>query len=111
MPDLGSRKDTAALAAGLVTVVLWGSAFVGIRAAGTALRRTSAGRSGALNYLIPVVAVGLGWVLLDEAPPWPALAGGMVCLGGVYLARVWKTGQQTSVTRPDSSAVSNGETR
>ena len=29
-----ARPDTAALAAGLFTVSLWGSAFVGIRAAG-----------------------------------------------------------------------------
>jgi hypothetical protein len=32
-----TRTDLAALAAGLVTVTLWGSAFVGIRAAGEAL--------------------------------------------------------------------------
>jgi len=75
-----------------------------------ALRRTSAGRAGALNYLIPVVAIVLGWTLLDETPPWPVLVGGAVCLSGVYLARVWKTGQQTSVTSPASSAVSKGET-
>jgi drug/metabolite transporter (DMT)-like permease len=75
-----------------------------------ALQRTSAGRSGALNYLIPVVATGLRWAVLERTPPWPAFVGGVVCLGGVYLARVWKTGQQTSVTRPASSAVSNGET-
>jgi hypothetical protein len=31
------RTDVAALIAGLVTVALWGSAFVGIRAAGETL--------------------------------------------------------------------------
>jgi len=36
MREWQTRGDTAALLAGLVTVVLWGSAFVGIRAAGNA---------------------------------------------------------------------------
>jgi drug/metabolite transporter (DMT)-like permease len=52
-----------------------------------ALRRGSAGRTAALNYLIPVVAIVLGWVVLRETPPWLALAGGVLCLAGVYLAR------------------------
>jgi drug/metabolite transporter (DMT)-like permease len=52
-----------------------------------ALRRTSAGRLGSLTYLAPVVAVLLSWILLGEAPPWPALVGGALCLAGVYIAR------------------------
>ena len=52
-----------------------------------ALRRTSAGRMASLAFLIPVVAIVLGWLLLGEAPPWLALAGGALCVGGVYLAR------------------------
>ena len=52
-----------------------------------ALRRTSAGRMGAMIYLIPPIAVLLGWLILGETPPWLALAGGALCLGGVYLAR------------------------
>jgi drug/metabolite transporter (DMT)-like permease len=52
-----------------------------------ALRRSSAGRTGSLNYLIPLVAIGLGWALLGETPPALALAGGVLCLAGVYLAR------------------------
>jgi drug/metabolite transporter (DMT)-like permease len=52
-----------------------------------ALGRTSAGRMGSLTYLIPPLAVLLGWALLDEAPPWLALAGGVLCLAGVYVAR------------------------
>ncbi|HEV2140841.1 MAG TPA: DMT family transporter [Candidatus Dormibacteraeota bacterium] len=52
-----------------------------------ALRRGSAGRTGSLNYLIPVVAIVLGWAVLGEAPPWLALAGGALCVAGVYLAR------------------------
>jgi drug/metabolite transporter (DMT)-like permease len=52
-----------------------------------ALRRTSAGRTASLNYLIPVVAILLGWAVLRETPPLLALAGGALCLAGVYVAR------------------------
>jgi drug/metabolite transporter (DMT)-like permease len=52
-----------------------------------ALRRTTAGRMGATTYLVPPVAVVLGWALLDEAPPTLALAGGALCLAGVFVAR------------------------
>jgi drug/metabolite transporter (DMT)-like permease len=52
-----------------------------------ALRRGSAGRTGSLNYLIPVVAILLGWIVLGEAPPLLALGGGALCVVGVYLAR------------------------
>jgi len=52
-----------------------------------ALRRMSAGRLASLAYLIPVVAIGLGWALLAETPPWLAAVGGALCLVGVYLAR------------------------
>jgi drug/metabolite transporter (DMT)-like permease len=52
-----------------------------------ALSRTTAGRMGALTYLVPPLAVLLGWVLLGEAPPVAALAGGALCLAGVALTR------------------------
>jgi drug/metabolite transporter (DMT)-like permease len=52
-----------------------------------ALRRTSAGRTGSLNYVIPVVAIVLGWAILGETPPRLAAAGGALCLAGVYVAR------------------------
>jgi drug/metabolite transporter (DMT)-like permease len=52
-----------------------------------ALRRTSAGRMASLTYLIPIVAILLGWALLGETPPWLAAPGGALCLAGVYVAR------------------------
>jgi drug/metabolite transporter (DMT)-like permease len=52
-----------------------------------ALRRTSAGRMASLAFLIPPVAILLGWAVLGETPPWLAAAGGALCLTGVYLAR------------------------
>jgi drug/metabolite transporter (DMT)-like permease len=52
-----------------------------------ALGRATAGRMASLNYLIPAVAIALGWVILSERPAWLALAGGALCLAGVSLAR------------------------
>ena len=52
-----------------------------------ALQRMSAGRLASLAYLIPVVAILLGWALLGETPPLLAAAGGALCLTGVALAR------------------------
>jgi drug/metabolite transporter (DMT)-like permease len=52
-----------------------------------ALRRTTAGRMGATLYLVPPIAVLLGWAVLGEAPPALALAGGALCLAGVVVAR------------------------
>jgi len=60
---------------------------IGFAAWTFALRRTSAGRMGSVTYLIPLVAIVLGWVLLGEAPGSLAVVGGLLCLGGVYLAR------------------------
>src|SRR3954447_4341346 len=52
-----------------------------------ALKRTSAGRMGAFTYLVPPIAVLLGWLVLSESPPVLALAGGLLCLFGVALTR------------------------
>lgn len=52
-----------------------------------ALRHMNAGRLASLAYLIPVVAILLGWALLGETPPWLAAVGGALCLAGVALAR------------------------
>jgi len=51
------------------------------------LRRMSAGRLASLAYLIPVVAILLGWTLLGETPPRLAAVGGALCVAGVYTAR------------------------
>jgi drug/metabolite transporter (DMT)-like permease len=54
---------------------------------GYALARTSAGRMGALTYLVPPIAVLLGWALLGERPPVLAVLGGALCLLGAGVAR------------------------
>ena len=91
LPFLPSLAAEAAKAnAASIGWVLYLGAFptaVGFATWAFALRRTSAGRMGSLTYLIPVVAVVLGLALLGERPAWAALAGGALCLAGVYLAR------------------------
>jgi drug/metabolite transporter (DMT)-like permease len=52
-----------------------------------ALARTSAGRLGTTTYLVPPIAVLLGWLLLGEVPALTALGGGVLCLAGVFVAR------------------------
>jgi drug/metabolite transporter (DMT)-like permease len=52
-----------------------------------ALSRTSVGRMGATTYLVPVVAIVLAWLLLDETPALLAVGGGALCLVGVAVSR------------------------
>ncbi len=87
-PALGGDVRTASAAAIGWTIYLGAvPTALGFATWAFALRRASAGRTAALNYLIPVVAIALGWSVLGERPPVLALAGGALCLLGVYLAR------------------------
>jgi drug/metabolite transporter (DMT)-like permease len=52
-----------------------------------ALKRTSAGKMGATTYLVPPLAVVMGWSMLGETPPTLALFGGALCLAGVAVTR------------------------
>ncbi len=52
-----------------------------------ALSFSSAGRMGATTYLVPPLALLLGWAFLGEVPPLAALPGGLLALAGVALAR------------------------
>jgi drug/metabolite transporter (DMT)-like permease len=78
-----------------------------------ALRRMSAGRAASLNYLIPVVAIALGWAVLSERPPWLALAGGALCIAGVYLARrgTFRLPRRSATSRARSSPRTRSRTR
>jgi drug/metabolite transporter (DMT)-like permease len=60
---------------------------VGFLTWGYALSRTTAGRMGSTTYLVPPIAIVLSWLLLGETPPPLAVAGGVLCLAGVYIAR------------------------
>jgi drug/metabolite transporter (DMT)-like permease len=52
-----------------------------------ALSRTTAGRMGATTYLVPPLAILMGWAFLGETPAAIAFLGGALCLGGVVVAR------------------------
>ena len=52
-----------------------------------ALSRTTAGRMGATTYLVPPLAILLGWAVLGESPAALAFLGGAICLAGVVIAR------------------------
>lgn len=65
-PIAPARPDTTALAAGLFTVTLWGSAFVGIRAAGASF---SPGSLALARLLVSCVV--LGAVALRRRDPLP----------------------------------------
>jgi drug/metabolite transporter (DMT)-like permease len=52
-----------------------------------ALARTSGGRMGAMGYLVPPLAILMGWLILGDVPPLLALAGGVLCLVGVAVTR------------------------
>jgi drug/metabolite transporter (DMT)-like permease len=87
-PTLAGELDTAgASAIGWIFYLGLAPTALGFATWAYALRRMSAGRLASLAYLIPVVAILLGWALLAETPPWLAAVGGALCLAGVYLAR------------------------
>jgi drug/metabolite transporter (DMT)-like permease len=52
-----------------------------------ALTHTTAGKMGSTTYLVPPLAILMGWIVLDETPPAAALAGGLLCVAGAALAR------------------------
>jgi drug/metabolite transporter (DMT)-like permease len=60
---------------------------IGFLTWGYALARTTAGRMGSTTYLVSPIAILLGWLLLGETPPALAVAGGALCLAGVFIAR------------------------
>src|SRR5262249_2475285 len=75
-PDAGTSAVAWTVYLGLVPTAL------GFAAWAFALGRTSAGRMASLTYLIPVVAILLGWAALGETPPLLAAVGGALCLAG-----------------------------
>lgn len=52
-----------------------------------ALSRMTAGRLGVTTYLVPPLTILGAWPLLGEAPPFLALAGGVLALLGATLSR------------------------
>ncbi|HEX2377520.1 MAG TPA: DMT family transporter [Gaiellales bacterium] len=106
----GLASDAAGAGASAIAWTIYLGAVptaVGFATWSFALGRTSAGRMASLTYLAPPVAVVLGWAVLGERPPWLAVAGGALCLAGVYLARRRGRGRSSS-TRSRSRFETGG---
>ncbi len=52
-----------------------------------ALSRSTAGKLGVTTFAVPPIAIGLGWLFLDEVPALLAVVGGVLSLVGVAIAR------------------------
>ena len=85
-PALAREADNASATGWAIYLGLFPTA-IGFTTWAYALARTSAGKMGAFTYLVPPLAVLLGWLLLSESPPALALAGGLLCLVGVAITR------------------------
>jgi drug/metabolite transporter (DMT)-like permease len=61
------------------------------------LSHGAAGRTSTLLYVIPVLAIALGWIWLGEVPRLLTFAGGAVALAGVCMVNVWGRAQASDV--------------
>ena len=52
-----------------------------------ALSRSTAGKLGVTTFAVPPIAIGLGWLFLNEVPALLAILGGVLSLVGVAVAR------------------------
>ncbi|MFC4336501.1 DMT family transporter [Salininema proteolyticum] len=60
---------------------------IGFAAWAYAMSKLKASNLGTFTYLVPPLAILMGWVFLGELPPWMALAGSAICLAGVIIAK------------------------
>ena len=63
-----------------------------------ALSSTSAGRMGSTTYLVPPLAILMGWIAFGESPEALAFAGGALCIAGAVLARRRPAGGRRPIT-------------
>lgn len=83
-------EDLAGASAEDVWAVAYLGAFptaVGFTTWAYVLARSSAGRTASTTYVVPAIAILMGWALLDEAPTVGMLIGALVSLVGVAISR------------------------
>jgi drug/metabolite transporter (DMT)-like permease len=95
--DVGDARGSAVAWAVYLGVV---PTAIGFTTWAYALARTTAGRMGSTTYLVPPLAILMGWAILGESPPALAFAGGALCLVGVAVSR----GQLKRFSRPAPAA-------
>ena len=97
-----AAPDPVALAAGLFTVTLWGSAFVGIRAAGAAF---SPGSLALARLLVSLLILGaVAAVRRDPLPKWRDLAP--IAVYGVLWLAVYSTSLNAAERIVDAGTAS-----
>lgn len=100
--ESSARPDSAALAAGLLTVTLWGSAFVGIRAAGVSL---SPGSLALARLLISLLILGsVAALRRDPLPQRRDLA--QIAVYGVLWLAVYSTSLNAAERIVDAGTAS-----
>jgi len=72
---------------------------IGFLAWAFALSHSPAGRLAPFTYLVPPLALLLGWPILSETPPVLAIPGGVLCIAGVAIAR-WRPAGQPIAPEP-----------
>ncbi|SDU74623.1 DMT family transporter [Gordonia westfalica] len=72
-----------------------------------ALARTDAGAMAATTLVVPAIVIVMSWALLDELPTGVGIVGGVLCIGGVAIARRLlppRTRRARPETRPAQTA-------
>ncbi|HXV62270.1 MAG TPA: EamA family transporter [Vicinamibacteria bacterium] len=88
LPELLATLRTAPIPSTLVVLFLGvGPSAVAYLAWAHTVSKMSVSAAVGYLYLVPILALALGWLLLDEAPRFLALAGGATTPGGVALVR------------------------
>jgi terminal-alkyne amino-acid exporter len=83
VPRAVADASTEALAA--VLFLALGASALGFFAWAFATARLNVSRAASALYTVPVVAILIGWIWLDELPSVTAIAGGAVAICGVIL--------------------------
>ena len=92
--------DAPASSVGWMVYLAIAPMAIGFLTWGYALARTTAGRMGSITYLVPPIAIFLGWLLLGETPVGLAIVGGAICLAGVIVAQR-RPASASPAPRPD----------
>jgi drug/metabolite transporter (DMT)-like permease len=70
-----------------------------------ALKHMSASSLGVTTYLVPPITIVMGVILLSEAPPTMAYAGGVLALVGVAVARRKPKPEPSACPAPEAAAL------
>jgi drug/metabolite transporter (DMT)-like permease len=86
VPRAVADASPEALAA--VLFLALGPSALGLFAWAFAIARLNVSRAASALYTVPVVAILIGWIWLDELPSAAAVAGGVVAICGVMLTNI-----------------------